>query len=309
MQWLTQNPLFTMPGPAFLVVYGLAFAVCFALAIRSRRKMDETKSLPSLDMPERLDPYRVAYLRKGMQEALRLATLELRHLGLLEPLEKNKKYALKETVRIDRDLRDASPILIAVAKHFQVPRKPESLFESGVATQLAATTEEWDRWIENERLRIPNTAKDNHQFFMVLLAALLIGVGGLKLITALRTQHYNIEFLFVAMLITVICFSVLLKVSQLSDRGKRYLLDLQAVHPDHQKVRMEGTPREVQSDFPIVAMGLFGVVALQGSMYDDVYRSYQRSASTSSGCGSSSCGGGGGDGGGGCGGGCGGCGG
>jgi len=69
-----------LPGPQFLVFYPL-FALCVAAIVRSLRpRLEATQEgvFPSLN-----DPYRIALLRDGRREAVRIAVLALVERGVL----------------------------------------------------------------------------------------------------------------------------------------------------------------------------------------------------------------------------------
>ena len=60
-----KNPITQLTGPEFLVFYAIVIAVTAAFCWWRRRNTDITASLPLPSLPQRVDPYEVAYLRGG----------------------------------------------------------------------------------------------------------------------------------------------------------------------------------------------------------------------------------------------------
>jgi uncharacterized protein (TIGR04222 family) len=73
------NP-FDLPGPSFLLFYA-CLGVFVAIALRSFRRRNEEGSAPRIDTS---DPYLIAYLRGGKNEAARVAAVSLVDRGLLK---------------------------------------------------------------------------------------------------------------------------------------------------------------------------------------------------------------------------------
>jgi len=129
----------------------------------------------------------------------------------------------------------------------------------------------------------------------------------------------NIGFLIALMGITPFVLLATCRVSRLTRRGKDFLRDVQTVLAPYRAVKVAEKAGEVlpstaslsfgDVSIPLLAMGAFGVDALQGSSMDPLFQAYRASATTASGCSAASssigCGSGsaGGDGGSGCGGG------
>ncbi len=73
MQWLIENPIGSMRGPYFLLLYGNRLCRHLALAFWHRQKLDSSNRETPLEVPPNPDPYQLAYLRGGVAEVLRLA--------------------------------------------------------------------------------------------------------------------------------------------------------------------------------------------------------------------------------------------
>jgi Flp pilus assembly protein TadB len=94
--WFTLLLCFTvviicLPKTAFLLAYLLACATVIAMLYVRRIVAEPVRELTKFDTS---DPYRLAYLRGGANEALRVATavlIEARHLRLLQNESSEKK--------------------------------------------------------------------------------------------------------------------------------------------------------------------------------------------------------------------------
>ena len=76
-QWFS-DPIGSMNGPTFLIFYTILFVVgMMALRRRVKSLNAEANARPSLRMPEKIDPYKVVFLRGGDSEVLRAAMVDL----------------------------------------------------------------------------------------------------------------------------------------------------------------------------------------------------------------------------------------
>lgn len=76
MTWL-DNPIAHLWGPYFLALYAMVLAIMLAPILWYRRRADQSMELGDLPIPLKIDPYQLAYLRGGLLEVLRLATVDL----------------------------------------------------------------------------------------------------------------------------------------------------------------------------------------------------------------------------------------
>ena len=95
--------VFDLPGPSFLLFYVITSAAALSLLQLLIRAL-ESKPMPRLGTP---DPYEVAYLRGGADEAIRVATLSLVDRGLLEVDGANLKAVPGAGDRVRRSLERA----------------------------------------------------------------------------------------------------------------------------------------------------------------------------------------------------------
>src|SRR6476661_6771597 len=96
------NP-FDLPGPAFLVFYA-ALGVCVAIALRNfRRRREEGRPVRI----ETSDPYLIAYLRGGKNEAVRVAAVSLVDRGLLKEEGTDRLVAASKNDTVRRPIEKA----------------------------------------------------------------------------------------------------------------------------------------------------------------------------------------------------------
>ena len=65
MNWLMHNVVADLYGPYFLLFYAAAIAAVVASSYSAVRRLDRTRHLPPQQIPAKLDPYEIAYLRGG----------------------------------------------------------------------------------------------------------------------------------------------------------------------------------------------------------------------------------------------------
>ena len=298
------NP-FEGSGPEFLVFYaafGLA-VLALAHAFRPDRRASVTAS--PIDPT---DPYAIAFLRAGSNEALRVATLSLVDRGLLEVTDAADKKHEPELLA-QRDARDKvrRPIEMAILDHFAQRQPADSVFDT---TKTDIATDQYRNRLEFIGL-LPTEADRQGRVTIKRLAwAALWLVAGARILQALINERSNVAFL------VVLALFFTLAVSRVVDRprtgaGDRALAELKALFAGLRARVDQLSPGGATNEMALVA-AVFGVGTLPDERFPFVRKLYRRAtAARSSGaaCGSGCGGGGGGDGGdGGCGGGCGGCG-
>ncbi|MFN7732370.1 MAG: TIGR04222 domain-containing membrane protein [Pirellula sp.] len=326
-----------LPGPIFLMLY---IAVVSAAAVALRWMVvrgDLSRGLPPLPLPSKIDPFQIAFLRGGENEVLRAAMVDLVERGWIEPEpppQPTSRWSRNATsparwrsAMAPNESRPTSAIHSFVLEHFQIPATADSLFKSSNIQRLDPEFDAWRRWSEKETLLTDSNLRSSAVALGVMGLLLLEAFGAWKLVAAAMHHRSNIGFLIALMGITPFVLLATCRVSRLTRRGKDFLRDVQTVLAPYRAVKVAEKAGEVlpstaslsfgDVSIPLLAMGAFGVDALQGSSMDPLFQAYRASATTASGCSAASssigCGSGsaGGDGGSGCGGGggCGGCGG
>ena len=174
------NP-FLWPGPEFLLLYTVLAAFVVS-GLWLRRRHGEDLPLPEL---ARLDPYAIAVLRGGRQEALRVAAAALVERGMLEV----ERGVLRFASHGEGELH---PIESAVV---------EACSNSGLrlnALSSVGVRGICDRLREDLIARglLPGEDEQREQWRRLAGAlALLIGVAGVKVAVAWSTGHRNVLFL------------------------------------------------------------------------------------------------------------------
>lgn len=292
------NP-FNFYGPLFLLFY-IVLAAVTIFVVKRLRARSELRELPYSETPWN-DPYRIAYLRGGKSELLRVAVVSLIDRGLLSV--QNDKV---QTTIVGRESSARKTIERAILNYCRTTREPKELFATH---ELDAGHAEYEK--ELARMRLLPDAETNVQrrtLFLQATALLLFFSLG-KIFVAFSRGRYNVIFLII---LTVLALVLLKKAAfpRLTSRGEVLLENVKNLFASLQvrapQIRPGGASAEL-----VMLVAVFGVGALPRENFVWAQQLFPRADSTSSigsssscgsSCGSSSCGGG-------CGGGCGGCGG
>lgn len=290
-----------MQGPIFLVVYATIGVVFFLICMSYRAAIDlapdpkREKLKPEVDP----DPYKLAYLRGGNHEVLRMATFELFSKGLLQ---ETKPFFAQPTLQVlpgpTADVASLSDYAKEAKRFYQEPRTHAAIFASDVGTNFRQRYLEWDDWIDQEGLRIPVEYQRKLNRLAFGLAIVFLALGLVKILSAVSRGHGNVLFTVEMMIVGAIAMALTRSPRRFSLRGREFLKGTQLINEQHRNnVRKfhVGTEYPAAADAahgfvqyaPLMAMGIFGVAALQNSEFDGFRKSYLKSQSTGSGCGSS----------------------
>ena len=287
------NP-FDLHGPEFLQFY-IVLAAFVAIALAFHRRRYEAGPAPKIEF----DPYSIAFLRGGKNEALRVGVVSLIDRGLLAV--KGEKVAQTAQARSVT----ATPHERALLDHFSRERKATDVFKDG---RLDETCRPFAENLQEHGLLPDETAKKRRWTATMLALLLLLGVSGIKLAVALQRGKHNVIFLIV---VTVIAVVVAWRVGnpRVTLRGKAFLEDLRLLYRGL-KDRASSVHSGGATAEALMLAAVFGLAALPVASFAYSRSLFPKAQSSTSGCGTScgsscgsSCGGGG------CGGGCGGCGG
>ena len=100
MNGFLHNAIADLYGPYFLLFYATSIVVLIVARYRSIRAVDRTRDLEPMEIPAKLDPYEIAYLRGGENEVIRVAIASMIQRGLLQIIE--QKQGPTTTKMIDR---------------------------------------------------------------------------------------------------------------------------------------------------------------------------------------------------------------
>jgi len=293
------NP-FELRGPEFLAFYAVFGLVVLGLLFLLRH-VGEPEDAAHVSIT---NPYSIACLRGGRNEALRLATVSLIDRGLLDVEgSRLKTRNAKDVARVKDGLEKA--VLIRFARQDEAA----SLFEDGLAGNAA---DEVGRSLERLGLVGGETTTWDRRCRLLLAGVALWAVAVVKMSIGL-SRHRPIGFLFVlAWVFTVWAWR--LHDPHRTRRGDTLLEDLRTLFRQLKERAEELRPSRDATEATLLA-AVFGLKMLPDAGWVHVRNLYPKATrSAGSSCGSSSsssCGSSGGSscGGGGCGGGCGGCGG
>ncbi|HEY6402588.1 MAG TPA: TIGR04222 domain-containing membrane protein, partial [Blastocatellia bacterium] len=205
------NP-FDLRGPEFLLFY-FFFSLIVILAITILRHRREAGPAPKIDLS---DPYLIAYLRGGENEALRLAVLSLVNRGILVMEGQFIR-------RADDSAGDTVKNLVEheTLKKFSAPDKATSVFND---YNLKSALQSYRQKLEDAGL-LPDAAasKARRLRFLIALMALLI-VGLIKINIGLSLGRP--VFLLVFMMIAAVIIAAICSFPRLTVRGKAALADI-----------------------------------------------------------------------------------
>jgi uncharacterized protein (TIGR04222 family) len=281
------NP-FDLPGPQFLVFYavlGIVVVVAFRWALRRA----EGGELPELPLN---DPYQIAFLRGGTAEAARIAVMSLIDRGLLEvtgnELERRRATGFASFQPIER----------AILERYAHPAPATAVLSDA---SVAAACETYHTQLAELRLLPDAAAKARRWSWVVVAAAILLGVGAVKIVVALGRGRTNVEFLVILMVVGLVLLGGAV-MRRRTGLGDAMLADLNRLFRALRGRAASIARGSMTSDAMLLA-AVFGLSALPVSAFPEVRRVYAQAASGGGGDGGgSSCGSGCGGGGGGCGG-------
>ena len=278
------NP-FDLRGPEFLLFY-FCFSLAVIIAIVVFRRRAESGDAPRMDLS---DPYLIAYLRGGREEALRVSVISLVDRGML--VMDGRLVRRADNVAYDMVGR---PIERAVLEKFGIPGEAMAVLKS---RNLIQVFQFYQDGLERLGL-LPDAAVFNARLMRLLpgLAALLV-VGVIKIQIGLSLER-PVGFLFMMMIVAIV-IAAAISFPRLTARGKAILEDVTNLYSGLRTQVNSFRPGSASAELTMFA-AVFGVAALAESPLGYTQTLFPQ---TTSSCGSS-------DGGGGCGGGgCGGCGG
>ena len=299
MEWLLHNPIAEMYGPSFLLLYGMVGGITIAACWLAARWGDWTGALPLPPVPSTPDSYEIAYLRGGENEVARAVLVCLVQQGYLR-IDRHLKEAVFEPVPEAPNRRALSPIERRALDWFKLSHKVSEVFEAdGLARQLKPFCAAYENKLSNERLLTPPDVRAKARLYALAGALVIVGLGGYKLIVSLLNNRFNVLFLILIGVASLIALCLVCRAPRLSRRGRAYLERLQTAFdrlrwsvPTPAAATVGGTPAEVTAFDPTLPLvvGLFGVGALAGTAYDDYHYAFRKSAEQHQAAGGGSCG-------------------
>ena len=284
--WFTLLLCFTvviicLPKTAFLLAYLLACATVITMLYARRIVAEPIWELTKFDTS---DPYRLAYLRGGANEALRVATavlIEARHLMLLQ----NESSGEKQLVTAPNcDAKSLPfPLERAVLRFFTTPRKPEEMFEQGGLKRQVDDL--YKEELEKSGL-LPSEAQKQARTSRALFALIFILVVGLtKIGVALWYGYTNIGFTVIIMVVAAIW--ALTFIGDYRTRFGNYVI--KSLESLFEGMRAQAATLKANASLAQIALlaGVYGVAALPADVFPEVREAFPRAPTDSSSCGSS----------------------
>ena len=285
---------FDLQGPEFLVFY-LVFAGLILVALLFWRSIGGEPD-PSAINPS--DPYLIAYLRGGKNEALRVATVSLIDRGMLRVSGKSV-FAASDATAAGLRL----PIEISVRSFFKSGADAASIFKAPPPFDIG----HYERELVRLDLMPGPELKSAQRLQFIVVLLLLWGLALTKIAVALSRGRSNIQFL----IILAIVFSLIswkLALPRLTRKGESMQSSLRTLFSGLKERAASLLPGRNANELLLLA-AVFGIAMIPSNVFPYTKELYpQASGASGSSCGSSCGSGCGGGGCGGCGGGCGGCG-
>ncbi|MDI1240504.1 MAG: TIGR04222 domain-containing membrane protein [bacterium] len=317
MDLLLDNPIASMDGAAFLLLFIVFIVITVAVLAVAKATIDSTDRMPIPAIPPQVDPFEISYLRGGANELARSVVFSLVQKGFVQMANDGKDGRLR---RIDSgaEPNSLSEIEQLALRWVGSERDAKDVFDttSGLIATMESRSARYELELSRRQFLMPEEWKGRMKKYGLAAALAIAGVGGFKMVAAIMTGRFNILF---AIFLTIVGFVIargIGKLPRVTKLGNQYLARLQSAFEGlkYQTPQMLNPQAgSVGVDPLLLSVGVFGTGILAGtafSNYNDTFaRQHQAGTSCGSACGSG-CGssGGSGDGGGGsCGGGCGGC--
>ena len=303
MEFLLDNPLATMDGPTFLVLYAVFALITLAVTAIAKSNIDKTDRMPAPAIPPQVDPYEVAFLRGGENEMARAVVFALVQKGFAAISADGKGRILKHGEAPDP--RSLPEIERQALDWLGSEREAKEVFDTndGLSARLKRFGQVHDHALESRQFISSDLMKVKARTYARAAALLLGALGGYKILAAILSGRSNVIFAIIMTIAAVLIALTMRKVPRMTKLGKKYLERLQAAFEDlkykSQAPHIAGStaaPAATQTGFAgvdplLLSVGVFGTGILAGTMfagYNDTFaRAQQQAASSSSSCGSS----------------------
>jgi uncharacterized protein (TIGR04222 family) len=264
------NP-FELRGPEFLFFY-FCFSLVVIFAITILRRRAESGPTPKIDLG---DPYLIAYLRGGEQEALGVAVISLVDRGMLvmnDQVIRCADHVAGDMVK--------HPIEYEVLKKFGDPGEAHSIFKDD---NLKSMFQPYRDKLERAGL-MPDAEVRRDRQMRLLLALMALGVVGVIKIVFGLSLGKPVGFL-VVMMIAAMVIAAFTTFKRLTARGKETLSDVTNLYSGLRTRVNSLSPGSESAELAMFA-AVFGVAALATTPFAYAQTLFPRATNNSS-CGSS----------------------
>jgi uncharacterized protein (TIGR04222 family) len=267
---------FTLTGSEFLIFYALLCAAVIAGLVLWRRSREAGEGA----RVNLSDPYLIAGLRGGPQEAIRVAVVSLVDRGLLRVQENRDLVA--EATAVGQARR---PLEKAILGWFDAPRQASTVL---LATDVKNATAALEGDLARVGLLPSQATKSARIGRALLVVALLWILAFLRVLQAFSRGRHNIGFLIVLAVVFAVVVAIVASPRR-TTRGDEVLADLKSLFGGL-KQRASSTLRAggATADAALLA-AVFGIAALPRIEFAFARQLYPKAAdaSTSSSCGAS----------------------
>ena len=267
------NP-FELTGFSFLGFYVL-LGTAVIIGMRAWiRHLESAEAPPAQNMT---DPYLIAHLRAGENEALRVATVALLDRGLL--VAEGDKLKTKNGNAFDAVKR---PIEKAILQHFKSPGEGHEIFKD-VGAKTACYS--YEKVLKEQRMIADAGTYAQRGLPVAIALGVLIAVTWTKINIAFAAGRHNVGFL-VALTVVFGIVAVVFWFKRHTAPGDAMLADLRSLFS-----RLKGRAKSLrpggQTNEAALLAAVFGLSALSAASFPFMENLYPAKSRDGSGCGSS----------------------
>jgi uncharacterized protein (TIGR04222 family) len=277
------NP-FDLRGPEFLLFY-FVFSPVVIIAIVLLRRRAESGDAPRIDLG---DPYLIAYLRGGADEALRVAVISLVDRGLLVM----EGHLIRRADDVTSGMAK-NQIEYEILKKFGDPGEESSVLDAAAVLRdgnLKSALHPYHDKLERAGL-MPDAATRSARLNRLLFGLAVLGVVGVVKIQIGLSLGRPVGFL-VVMMIAAMVIAAAVSFPRLTARGEATLEDVTNLYAGLRTQVNSMSPGSATAELAMVA-AVFGIGALAATPFayaDDLFRRTRSDHSWFSGSSGSSCG-------------------
>jgi uncharacterized protein (TIGR04222 family) len=239
MNWLLNNPVAHMDSEYLLLFYAIAIGAVILACYKSVRSEDQSRHMKPPEIPARLDPYELAYLRGGETEVTRIAIISLLQRGLLQ-ITRSRDWsstALAILNEVDRgrwpEQGELSPIEACIMKWTGFPAPRRQIYEpGGIPDLLQGMCGDYRDNLADQELLAPPGMKRIGAGLWWIGSALILGLGGCLLRVALSKGESIVAVVLcpVALIGVIALAFACLHFPRISHRGRAYLEQLELAY-------------------------------------------------------------------------------
>ncbi|CAK0769394.1 putative TIGR04222 domain-containing membrane protein [Azospirillaceae bacterium] len=260
---------FFLKGPEFLIFFiALSIAVLLRQYFVHRRGENAAiRYFPPVGLVAK-DPYRIAYLRGGVGEAVRISIFSLWDRGLLAQEDKEAAYCPQaKLIAVEQasvsDLKHS--LERETLKYFAIPKSPQKAIKDAVFVEACSQLRE--RLVEDGLLMSRAQEKDARVVMWETIIVLWT-VSGLRLWQAFAHGRAKVEFLILLTLVATF-IACRLRANVGSRRKKEYLESVETLFYDaRQRMRRgELQPGGGTTDEITAIIAIFGLTMLPATLF------------------------------------------